>query len=240
MKIILIIPAYNEEENILRTIESIERFKRLQKLQYELDYVVINDGSTDRTKEILDIHDINAIHLIMNLGIGGAVQTGYKYALANNYDIAVQFDGDGQHDINSLPDLIQPIINENYDFTIGSRFMPGNEAKFQSTRMRRRGISLLSLFIKLASRTTIYDVTSGYRAGNKNVIAFFAKRYPTHYPEPESIVHLIKKKFTIAECPVNMMERVGGISSIRSLSSIKYMIEVSSAIIIASFMKERD
>lgn len=241
MKVILIIPAYNEEENILRTVASIEEFKQRQTLfSHQLDYVVINDGSTDKTKEILEANKINAVHLIMNLGIGGAVQTGYKYALAHDYDIAIQFDGDGQHDVNSLPELIEPIVAGTCDFSIGSRFIPGDEAQFQSTKMRRYGIRLLSFLIRIASGKTIYDVTSGYRAGNKKVIAFFAKRYPTSYPEPESIVHLIKKRFVIAERPVNMMERMGGLSSIRSFGSVKYMIEVGSAILIAAFMKEGD
>ena len=229
MKVLLIIPAYNEEENILRTIASIETFKQeVTHFQHELDYVVINDGSTDGTKQILEANQINAIHLVLNLGIGGAVQTGYKYALENEYDVAVQFDGDGQHDINSLPILLEPLAEGKCDFSIGSRFIPGNEASFQSTKMRRFGIRLLS------------DVTSGYRAGNRKVIAFFAKRYPTNYPEPESIVHLIKKRFVIVERPVNMMERLGGVSSIRALASVKYMLEVGSAILIAAFMKEGD
>ena len=233
MKVLLIIPAYNEEENILRTIASIETFKQeVTHFQHELDYVVINDGSTDGTKQILEVNQINAIHLVLNLGIGGAVQTGYKYALENEYDVAVQFDGDGQHDINSLPILLEPLAEGKCDFSIGSRFIPGNEAAFQSTKMRRFGIRLLSF--------CIHDVTSGYRAGNRKVIAFFAKRYPTNYPEPESIVHLIKKRFVIVERPVNMMERLGGVSSIRALASVKYMLEVGSAILIAAFMKEGD
>ena len=223
MKVLLIIPAYNEEENILRTIASIETFKQeVTHFQHELDYVVINDGSTDGTKQILEANQINAIHLVLNLGIGGAVQTGYKYALENEYDVAVQFDGDGQHDINSLPILLQPLAEGKCDFSIGSRFIPG------------------SFCIRMASGKTIYDVTSGYRAGNRKVIAFFAKRYPTNYPEPESIVHLIKKRFVIVERPVNMMERLGGVSSTRALASVKYMLEVGSAILIAAFMKEGD
>lgn len=119
MKVLLIIPAYNEEENILRTIASIETFKQeVTHFQHELDYVVINDGSTDGTKQILEVNQINAIHLVLNLGIGGAVQTGYKYALENEYDVAVQFDGDGQHDINSLPILLEPLAEGKCDFRL--------------------------------------------------------------------------------------------------------------------------
>ena len=180
--------------------------------QHELDYVVINDGSTDGTKQILEVNQINAIHLVLNLGIGGAVQTGYKYALENEYDVAVQFDGDGQHDINSLPILLEPLAEGKCDFSIGSRFIPGNEAAFQSTKMRRFGIRLLSFCIRMASGKTIYDVFFGFCVFNRKVI----------------------------ERPVNMMERLGGVSSNRALASVKYMLEVGSAILIAAFMKEGD
>lgn len=226
----------------MKTINSIKNFKKSfeAKQQHILEYVVINDGSTDKTKEILIGNKINSVHLIMNLGIGGAVQTGYKYAQENGYDIAVQFDGDGQHDINSLNKLLLPLERKECDFVVGSRFIPSHESAFQSTRMRRMGIKLLSFFIKIAARQTLFDVTSGYRAGNREVINYFAKRYPTSYPEPESIVHLIKKSFRIKEVPVAMMERTGGESSIRAFTSVKYMFEVSLAILIAAFMKERD
>lgn len=240
MKVLLIIPAYNEESNILKTISSIDRFDQGKNGDYLLNYIVINDGSTDRTKEILEAADIPTIHLVNNLGIGGAVQTGYKYAFGHDYDIAVQFDGDGQHDINSLDDLIKPIIERKADFSIGSRFLPGEKAEFQTTPMRRMGIKILSSFVRFSTGKKVYDVTSGYRAANKRVIAYFAERYPISYPEPESIVHLFKKKFSVIERPVAMMERTGGVSSIQSLTSVKYMIEVSLAIIVSGFMKEKD
>lgn len=242
MRILLVIPAYNEEENILNTIRSIEKFKKenSHNYPYTIDYVVINDGSTDKTQTIIEKNEINAVHLIMNLGIGGAVQTGYRYADENDYDIAVQFDGDGQHDINSLELVVQPIIQKEADFVIGSRFLPNQKADFQTTFMRRIGIKILSFLIYLSSRQKIYDVTSGYRACNKEIIAYFSKKYPTSYPEPESTVHLLKKKFKIKEVAVNMMERSGGQSSIRSFTSVKYMFEVSIAIIVSGFMREGD
>ena len=240
MKVLLIIPAYNEEANIVNTVSSIESYKQRKSGSYELGYVVINDGSTDGTKDILDANDIPAIHLVSNLGIGGAVQTGYKYALIHDYDIAVQFDGDGQHDIESLDTLLEPILKQESDFSIGSRFLPDKKAEFQTTAMRRMGIKILSGFIQLSTGNKIYDVTSGYRAGNRKVISYFARRYPTSFPEPESIVHLFKKKFTVVERPVTMMERSGGVSSIQSFTSVKYMIEVSLAILVSGFMKEKD
>ena len=123
MKVLVIIPAYNEEESILKTVQSILDYREQRQLDFVLDYIVINDGSTDRTKEILDSHHLNAIHLISNLGIGGAVQTGYKYAARHGYDVAVQFDGDGQHDITSLPSLLEPIKGGKADLVIGSRFV---------------------------------------------------------------------------------------------------------------------
>ncbi|MBO0423897.1 glycosyl transferase family 2 [Enterococcus plantarum] len=242
MRVLLVIPAYNEESNILNTITSIESFKKENShhYSYTIDYVVINDGSTDKTQAIIEKNEINAVHLVMNLGIGGAVQTGYKYAEENEYDIAVQFDGDGQHDINSLDLVVQPIIKKEADFVIGSRFLPNQKADFQTTFMRRIGIRILSFLIYLSSGKKIYDVTSGYRACNKEIISYFSKKYPTSYPEPESTVHLLKKKFKIKEVAVNMMERSGGQSSIRSFTSVKYMFEVSIAIIVSGFMREGD
>lgn len=119
-RILLIIPAYNESEGIIKVVEVVKQY--ISKIELEIDYVVINDGSTDNEEEVLRKYNITHIELIQNLGIGGAVQTGYMYALENSYDIAVQFDGDGQHDIHSLPNLIEPILNDEADFTVGSRF----------------------------------------------------------------------------------------------------------------------
>lgn len=241
-RVILIIPAYNEEEVIEKTILEIVKFKNnLNYINgtYNLDYIVINDGSTDSTASILDESRIQHIDLIDNLGIGGAVQTGYKYAFEQNYDFAIQFDGDGQHDINSISELINPLF-KGYDFSIGSRFKEKSSSLFQTTATRRFGINFISFLIKLVSGNKVYDVTSGYRAANKEVIKIFADRYPINYPEPESIVNLYKKKFKVIEVPVNMRAREGGISSITSFKSIKYMFEVSLSILILSFMKEND
>jgi glycosyltransferase involved in cell wall biosynthesis len=242
-KALLIVPAYNEEANILNTVNSIRKYQKYlqaNKSMYSIDYIVINDGSTDRTKEIINENNINAIHLIQNLGIGGAVQTGYKYALEQGHDLAIQFDGDGQHDVESLEAIIQPIISEGYDFCIGSRFIDQSSSEFQTTFMRRVGIKTISFLIKLVTGKRVYDVTSGYRCANRKIIEIFCKRYPTEYPEPETIVHLLKKKIKIKECPVNMKERAGGKSSINTIKSVKYMIEVGGAIIVSFFMKEDD
>lgn len=192
-KVLLIIPAYNEEGSIEKTVSNIVSYREEHQLPFLLDYIVINDGSKDRTADILDAKGLHHIDLIQNLGIGGGVQTGYIYALRKDYDVAVQFDGDGQHDINSIVQVVMPVLDEEVDFVIGSRFVDRSIENFQSTFMRRLGINLISIAIKLTTGKKIYDTTSGYRAGNKKVIAYFADRYPVAYPEPESIVSLLKK-----------------------------------------------
>ncbi len=234
MKVLLIIPAYNEEENILNTCKTIEEYNKKSKLK--LDYVVINDGSKDKTPLILDEKKLNHIDLVHNLGIGGAVQTGYKYAYENDYDIAVQFDGDGQHDVKYVQDIISPIINNEADFTIGSRFV-SKLSKFKSTASRRLGIKLISFFIKLFTRIKVYDTTSGFRAVNRNIIKEFSKDYPTEYPEPVSTTELLKKKYRLKEIPVSMNERTGGVSSIRAWKNIYYMMNVILSIFIVSIRR---
>lgn len=232
MKVLMIIPAYNEEASILKTTQSIEKFKK--EVSFELDYLVINDGSTDNTKKVLEENSIPTVHLIKNLGIGGAVQTGYLYAHYNDYDIAVQFDGDGQHDITYLPQLIAPIIKNEADFTVGSRFVEGSPSAFKTSFSRRIGINLISAFIRLKTGKKLLDVTSGYRAANREIIAYFARHYPRKYPEPETNALLIKKKKRVQEVGVNMFERLEGESSITPIKSVRYMIEVLTSIILLS------
>lgn len=233
MKIILIIPAYNEEGNILDTCNKIKEFSD------EIDFVVINDGSTDNTLKILQENNINHINLIKNLGIGGAVQTGYKYAYENGYDIAIQFDGDGQHDVNYVPNICMPIIEAQADMVIGTRYLDKSESKFQSTFMRRFGSNIISFFIKICTHKRITDPTSGFRAVNKDIIKVFSNEYPSDYPEPESIVNITNLGYKITEVPVSMNEREGGKSSIDIWKSAYYMIKVSLAIIIDSLNKRR-
>lgn len=235
MKVLLIIPAYNEEENIKNTVRKIEEFS------HEIDYIVINDGSTDDTEKILTENNIHHIKLINNLGIGGAVQTGYKYAYENGYDIAIQFDGDGQHDVNYVPQICEPLIKGQADMCIGTRYLDKSESKFQSTFMRRLGANIISLFIKICTGKKITDPTSGFRAVNKTVIEEFAKNYPTEYPEPESTVSLLVNGYNVKEIPVSMNERTGGVSSIRLFKTVDYMMKVVLAIIVdsISFRKRR-
>ena len=227
-KILLVIPAYNEEENILNTYNSIQKFNAKNKTNY--DVIVINDGSKDNTSKICHENNIPVIDLVHNLGIGGAVQTGYKYALENNYDIAIQFDGDGQHDVRYVKDIAEPVIKEEADMVIGSRFVK-NIDTFKSTRARRMGIIIISFFIKLVAGKKVYDTTSGFRAINKDIIKEFANNYPVEFPEPITTTEIIKKGYKVLEKPVEMKEREGGVSSITSWKSFYYMINVPLSII---------
>lgn len=229
-KILLIIPAYNEEGCIINTIKKINDYNKKNKMQY--DYIVINDGSTDLTEQLLINNDIPHISLIQNLGIGGAVQTGYKYAYENDYDIAVQYDGDGQHDVKYVEKLINPIISEKADMTIGSRFIDNCSSEFKSSAARRIGIKLISSCIKYKTNVKIYDTTSGFRAVDKNLIKKFVLNYPVEYPEPISTVKILLEGMNIEEIPVSMNERKTGKSSINSWKNIYYMINVILSILI--------
>ena len=223
MRTLVIIPVYNEESAILQVASNVQNRK--------YDYVIINDASIDETADICKQNLLNVIHLANNLGIGGAMQTGFKYALANNYDYCVQLDGDGQHKPTEIPKLISKIEEEDSDLVIGSRYL-GNEG-FKSSAVRRFGIKFFSLLIKLLTGQKITDPTSGFRIINRKTIEVLAENYPIDYPEPESLVFLAKNGFKIAEVGVKMRERMGSKSSITALKSIYYMIKVTIACIIA-------
>lgn len=224
MKIIVIIPAYNEEENICDVVNN------LKAIAPEVDYIIVNDCSRDNTEEICRNEQFHYLSLPSNLGIGGGVQTGYRYALSKNYDIAVQMDGDGQHDPRYLRKLIEPLVNSEADIVIGSRYI--TREGFQSTGLRRLGITFLSKLIYLISGVRVRDVTSGYRAVNRRFIEVYSQNYPQDYPEPEAIVAAALRNGKIKEVPVIMRERQGGASSISSWKSIYYMVKVSISILI--------
>ena len=233
MKVLLIIPSYNEEENVLENYQRIIDYNKKNKTDY--DAIVINDGSSDSTEEICIKNGIPFITLVHNLGIGGAVQTGYKYALDNEYDIAVQFDGDGQHDIRYVKDIIKPIIDGKADMVVGSRFIDKMASSFQSSKSRRIGISIISFFIKLVTGKKIYDTTSGFRAVNRELISFFSSDYPVEYPEPVSSTKILKKGYKIEEVPVSMNERTGGVSSLGKFwKQVYYMFNVVLSIILVA------
>lgn len=224
VKILLIIPAYNEADNIGRVVENLIR----NFPQY--DYIVVNDGSSDGTGEFCMEKGYQVLNLPINLGIGGAVQTGYRYALKYGYDIAVQLDGDGQHDASYVKRLIEPLLAGEADVVIGSRFL--RREGFQSSRSRRVGINILSDLIWLCTGKRVRDVTSGFRAVNRKFISIYAEDYPSDYPEPEAIITAVMHRGRVAEVPVVMKEREGGTSSITFRKSVYYMIKVTLAILV--------
>lgn len=230
MKRLIIIPAYNEAENIVKTVEAIKEKAK------GFDYIIINDCSTDRTKNICEENGYNVINLPINLGIGGAVQTGYKYAYNHDYDIAVQVDGDGQHDPLFLGVMAQYLEEHSADVVIGSRFI--EKKGFQSSRARRIGIVFFTKLIKIMTGATITDPTSGLRMVGRNVIELFSNDYPRDYPEPESVVAILRRHMKVIEIPVVMKEREGGVSSISLKKSVYYMIKVTLAILIERIRKE--
>ncbi len=230
MRVLLVIPAYNEEESILSVVQTVE------KAGY--DYVVVNDGSTDNTLQVLRDNNVNHINLSHNLGIGGSVQTGHLYALSHGYDVDIQVDGDGQHDISYVPRLLAR-IEAGTDLVIGSRFVEQTDG-FQSTGLRRAGIRWLRHCIHHVTGLTIVDATSGFRACDRKMLQVFCERYPFDYPEPESIVMAYRAGLRIEEVPVKMRERQGGVSSINPAKSIYYMIKVTLAILIEGHRHGRD
>lgn len=230
MKILVIVPAYNEEDSILNTVNDIK------KSHPEVDVLVINDASKDRTKEILRESNIKHLDIPINLGIGGGVQSGYLYAFEHGYEIAVQMDGDGQHPASELSKILLPIENDEADMVVGSRFVVKNG--FQSSALRRVGIKFLSLLIYICTKQRVLDVTSGFRAVNSRYIEIFSKEYAQDYPEPEALVLAANKNARIYEVPVIMRERQGGKSSISPVKSVYYMIKVSLAILIRNFEED--
>ena len=223
-KVLVIIPCYNEEENIVNTVEN------LRSVCPEVDFLVVNDCSTDHSAALLRGHHYPFLDLPVNLGIGGNVQCGYLYAVRNGYDVAVQMDGDGQHDPAYLMEIVQPVLDGKCDMCIGSRFI--KKEGFQTSFMRRVGIRWLSGLIFLLSGHRVLDVTSGFRAMNTQVFTYFSEHYAIDYPEPESVLSAILAGFRVKEAPVIMRERQGGVSSIHSFKSAYYMIKVSLALII--------
>lgn len=223
-KILIVVPIYNESENIEFIINDLKTV--------EYDVVFINDASTDNSLKKLKAYGVNVVSLPINLGIGGCMQTGYLYAKENDYDIAIQYDGDGQHVAEYTRELVDK-IKTGYDYVIGSRYI-NDEDNFKSSTVRRIGIKMLSTLIYFLTGKKILDVTSGFRACNKELINYFTKYYPTDYPEPEVAGTLAKQGFRISETPVQMRKRQGGKSSIKPLKSVYYMTKVSISILTLS------
>lgn len=224
MKCLIIIPAYNEAGNLERVLDN------LIKNYPQYDYIIVNDGSTDNTKQVCERNGYQALHLPINLGIGGAVQAGYLYARENGYDAAVQIDGDGQHDIQYLGDMLRYLQEGQADIVIGSRFV--EKRGFQSSAVRRVGIRFLSGLAWVLSGVRLKDITSGYRVVNRRFIDIYADDYPADYPEPEAMIIAAIHGGRIREYPVIMKERDAGVSSINFKRSIYYMVKVTLAMII--------
>jgi glycosyltransferase involved in cell wall biosynthesis len=229
LKRIAIVPALNEEETVGRVIDEINAFDP------GFDVVVVDDGSTDRTAGVAADRGAHVLRLPFNLGIGGAMQTGYRFAFEQGYDVAVQIDGDGQHDPTQLPKILSPVLAGETDLCVGSRFT--GEGAYRSSFARRIGIKIFARVVSAIVRQKVTDTTSGFRAVNRRGIALFAADYPHDYPEVEATVLLVKHKLRLKEVPVAMRERGGGTSSITALRSVYYMAKVLLAIFVALFRR---
>jgi glycosyltransferase involved in cell wall biosynthesis len=226
---IAIVPALNEEQTIGRVIDEIRDFDP------GFDIVVVDDGSVDRTAGVADDRGAYVLRLPFNLGIGGAVQTGYRFAFERGYDIAVQIDGDGQHDPQQLPKILEPVLAGEADLCVGSRF--SGDSSYRSSFARRVGIRIFARVVSAVVRQKVTDTTSGFRAVNRRGIALFAADYPHDYPEVEATVMCVKHKLSLQEVPVEMRERGGGSSSITAVRSVYYMTKVLLAIFVGLFRR---
>lgn len=222
-KIGIVIPCYNEQDNVLDLYQ--ELITMPCDPRFEIIPVFINDCSSDQTAEILRQNNINFIDLPVNLGIGGAVQTGYKYCYQHGFDMAVQMDGDGQHPPAELYKILEPFLSESVDVVIGSRYL--TKEGFQSTALRRTGINYFKWLNKTLVGVTISDSTSGYRALNRKAMELVSDYYPDEYPEPEAIILYSLAQLKIIEVPVTMRERQGGESSIKNFKAVYYMVKVT-------------
>lgn len=220
---LVIIPAYNEEKTIGNVIRSIRKHIP------DVDIVVVNDGSTDRTAQTATQFAVTVLNLPYNVGIGGCMQTGYLYARVKGYQYAVQIDADGQHDPADLPRLLQHARNQEGDMILGSRFLATTQ--YKSSFMRRLGMVIFSTLVTLFSGQTVKDTTSGYRVVNRRLIELFSRYYPTDYPEVEALVYLKRQGYSVLEVPTEMRERQGGASSITPLKSVYYMVKVALALL---------
>lgn len=230
-KVLFVIPAFNEAANISRTIQMI------RKLQMFADILVIDDGSDDDTFQKACNENVLAIALPFNLGIGGAVQTGFQYANKYHYDLVIRIDADGQHDPEYVRNIIEPIIDDEADFTIGSRFLPPFTG-YRSSFIRRIGIQFFALLISFLTKNQTTDPTSGFTAYNKKMINIFSHCYPQDFPEPEAIMIAQKYQARVKEVAVKMHKRTYGSSSIRYIKTLYYMIKVTFAILLVKLKKK--
>jgi glycosyltransferase involved in cell wall biosynthesis len=231
MRGIAIVPALNEETAIAQVINEIRAYDP------ELEIVVIDDGSPDRTAQVARAAGAHVLRLPFNLGIGGAVQTGFRYAYENGFELAVRVDGDGQHDPAQLSAVVDPVIRGDADIVVGSRYLGRGGEGYRSTAPRRIGIRILAGVVSLLTRQRITDPTSGFQALNRKAITLFAVDYPHDYPEVEALVLLQRHRLRLNEVPIAMRPRAGGRSSIRTLHSAYYMVKVLLALFVGSFRR---
>jgi hypothetical protein len=231
LKRIAILPAHNEEGSVGRVIDEIRA------ADPAFDVVVVDDGSVDRTVAVAREKGVAVVSLPFNLGIGGAMQTGFRYAFENDFDIAVQIDADGQHDPKELPKILAPVLSGEADLVVGSRFRDESRGTYRAPLLRRLGIQLFAAIVSLLIRQRVTDTTSGFRAVNRLGIKLFAADYPHDYPEVEATVMVFKHRLRLKEVAVRMREREAGRSSIGALDSIYYMVKVLLAIFVSVFRR---
>ena len=229
LRSIAIVPAHNEEGSLRTIVEEI------QAAEPQLDIVVVNDGSTDGTARVAAAAGVAVVNLPFNVGIGGAVQTGYQFALKHGFEIAIQVDGDGQHDPREIGQVLEPILDGRADLVVGTRFVEGGG--YRGTRLRRVGIRIFAAVVSLLVGQRVSDTTSGFRAVNRKALKLFAAEYPHDYPEVESIVLLSRAHLRMLEVPVEMRVRETGNSSITAMRSAYYMIKVLLALFIGMFRR---
>jgi hypothetical protein len=227
---IAVVPAFNEERNIGRLLAE------LAALDPDLEVVVVSDGCTDRTAEVAETAGAHVVALPFNIGIGGAVQTGFRFAWEGGYELAVRLDGDGQHDPAQLRTVVEPVVAGEADLAIGSRFLEGGG--YRSSAARRIGIRVLARVVSWIAHQRLTDTTSGFQALNRRAIRLFAADLPHDYPEVEGLVMAIRHHLRVKEVPVTMREREHGRSSIGSLASVYYMIKVLLAVFVDLFRRD--
>jgi len=224
VRVLVIVPAFNESRNLPSVIDEIRQHAP------HCDVCVVDDGSVDETALVAAGLGTEVLRIPVNLGIGGAVQTGYLWAWARGYDAAVQIDGDGQHDAAFITDVLDPIERKEADLVVGSRFLASGG--FRSTSLRRGGIRYLTWVLRLRCGVAVTDPTSGFRATSRRTIELFARQYPSDYPEPESIALALRAGLAVREVPVRMRERQHGASSISLARTLYYLVKVSLSLLL--------